>query len=51
MIAMTGFRNIAVHEYQALDLAILRAIVEDRWRSLVSFCRELGIRIDPRIRE
>ena len=51
MIAMTGFRNIAVHEYQALDLTILRAIVEDRWRSLVNFCRELGIRIDPRIRE
>jgi uncharacterized protein YutE (UPF0331/DUF86 family) len=48
MIAMTGFRNIAVHEYQALDLAILRAIVESRWRSLVVYCRELGIRIDPR---
>jgi uncharacterized protein YutE (UPF0331/DUF86 family) len=48
MIAMTGFRNIAVHEYQIMDMSILRAIGEERWRSLVTFCRELGIKIDPK---
>jgi uncharacterized protein YutE (UPF0331/DUF86 family) len=47
MLAMAGFRNIVIHEYQALDMTILRDIVENRWRSLVSYCRELGLRIDP----
>jgi uncharacterized protein YutE (UPF0331/DUF86 family) len=48
MVAMTGFRNIAIHEYQALDMAVLRAIVETRWRSLVEYCAELGVHIDPK---
>ncbi|MCK9462272.1 MAG: DUF86 domain-containing protein [Proteobacteria bacterium] len=26
--AMVGFRNVAVHQYQALDLAIVRSIIE-----------------------
>lgn len=47
MVAMTGFRNIAVHEYQALDMKVLRSIVEDRWHSLVIFCAQLGGRIEP----
>lgn len=47
MAAMTGFRHVAIHEYRALDLEILRAIATDRWRSLVSFCRELGAEIKP----
>jgi len=47
MIAMAGFRNVVLHEYQALDMAILRNIVEERWRSMVIYCRELGIRIEP----
>ena len=25
---MVGFRNVAVHQYQALDLAIVRSIIE-----------------------
>ena len=47
MVAMTGFRNIAVHEYQELDPAILRRIAEHDWKHLVTFCRELGITIQP----
>ncbi|MBN1242879.1 MAG: DUF86 domain-containing protein [Spirochaetales bacterium] len=47
MVAMTGFRNIAVHEYQALDLSVLRAIVDGRWRSLADFLTALGYRIEP----
>jgi len=47
MVAMTGFRNIVVHEYQAMDLGILRAIATERWTSLVAFCAETGTRIRP----
>jgi len=47
MIAMTGFRNVAIHEYQQLDLSILRAIAETHWHTLVVFCRELGMTIKP----
>jgi uncharacterized protein YutE (UPF0331/DUF86 family) len=49
MIAMTGFRNIAIHEYQALDMTVLRSIVEVRWESFVEFCREMGLRVEPRV--
>jgi uncharacterized protein YutE (UPF0331/DUF86 family) len=47
MAAMTAFRNIAVHEYQELDLTVLRAIAESRWTSLVVYIRELGLVIQP----
>jgi len=47
MVAMTGFRNIAIHEYQSLDMEILRAIATVRWRYLVVFCSELGLKIVP----
>ncbi len=47
MVAMTGFRNIAIHEYQSLDMGILRAIATERWKSLVVFCAELGMKILP----
>jgi len=45
MIAMTGFRNIAIHEYQELDLGILRAIAVTHWKSLVDYCAELGLAV------
>ena len=45
MTAMIAFRNIAVHEYQEMDLSVLRNIAGDRWRSLVDYCAELGITI------
>ena len=35
MIGMTGFRNVAIHEYQDLDLKIVRAIVEDKYKELI----------------
>jgi uncharacterized protein YutE (UPF0331/DUF86 family) len=47
MTAMTGFRNVAIHEYQALDRSVLRDIAQERWKSLVAFCQALGIRIEP----
>jgi uncharacterized protein YutE (UPF0331/DUF86 family) len=42
--AMVGFRNV-VHEYQKLNLDILRAIVESRGDDFVAFCATLGMRI------
>ena len=34
---MVGFRNIAVHQYQALDLAIVEAVVEHHLDDLLQF--------------
>lgn len=39
MQAMVGFRNIAVHEYQAMDRAILKAILTQRLEDLRAFVR------------
>ena len=39
MRSMVGFRNIAVHEYQALDPAILKAILTGHLDDLRAFCR------------
>lgn len=47
MVAMTGFRNIAIHEYQELDMSVLRYIAQGGWASLISYCAELGLRIRP----
>ena len=39
MKSMVGFRNIAVHEYQELDLAKVRAIIELRLDDLRAFAK------------
>ena len=35
--AMVGFRNIAVHEYQALDIAILKRVLRERLEDFAAF--------------
>ena len=35
--AMVGFRNIAVHDYQTLDIAVLERIVAERLPDLAGF--------------
>jgi len=45
MRAMVGFRNIAVHEYQTLNIEILRQVVEEGRKDLVGFCAALGLKI------
>ena len=45
MMAMTGFRNVAIHEYQQMDLVVLHAIGNHRWNDLIAFCSELGLSI------
>lgn len=42
---MTGFRNVAIHEYQALDHEVVRWIVRDGWRDWARFCRALGLNV------
>jgi len=45
MIKMTGFRNIVIHENQEIDMNILREIAENEYKSLIEFCRELGVNL------
>jgi uncharacterized protein YutE (UPF0331/DUF86 family) len=35
--AMVGFRNIAIHNYQKLNIKIIQAIIEKHLKDLVSF--------------
>ena len=42
MQAMVGFRNIAVHDYQAINIEIVRAIVEHHLEDLAAFARIVG---------
>jgi uncharacterized protein YutE (UPF0331/DUF86 family) len=41
MVAMTGFRNIAVHVYQTMNLDVLRKIDNEGWKVLVVFLQEI----------
>lgn len=40
MRAMVGFRNIAIHEYQQIDLLILQRIVENHLTDFEQFLTE-----------
>ena len=42
--AMVGFRNIAVHDYQQLDLTILKSILEHRLGDLEEFVQVITTR-------
>jgi uncharacterized protein YutE (UPF0331/DUF86 family) len=44
--AMTGFRNVAVHQYQDLDTDILHFIAKKGYRDFTRLCQALGIQID-----
>lgn len=37
--AMVGFRNIAVHDYQKINLIIVQKIIENNLDDLESFCK------------
>jgi uncharacterized protein YutE (UPF0331/DUF86 family) len=45
MRGMVGFRNLAVHQYQTMDLEILQHIVEHCGEDLISYCRAFGLAI------
>lgn len=40
-VAMVGFRNVAVHDYAALDVEVVRGIVRDRLGDLESLVRSV----------
>lgn len=42
---MAGLRNVLVHGYQTVDLAILREVVEDRLDDLLAFSRTIRARL------
>ncbi len=44
---MVGFRNVAVHDYQALNLDIVRALVETGVNDLALFARIALSRMNP----
>lgn len=41
--AMVGFRNVAVHSYQALSVDILKQVIERSRQDLTAFCQALGV--------
>ncbi len=45
MVKMTGFRNVIIHEYQELELEIVKAVVEKEYIALMDFCRKNGVTI------
>lgn len=47
LAGMTGFRNIAIHQYQDLDPEIIHWIMKEGWLDLVALCETLGFRIKP----
>jgi uncharacterized protein YutE (UPF0331/DUF86 family) len=44
---MAGFRNIAVHQYEELDMDVLRWVVETGHRDWAKLGEALGVCIRP----
>lgn len=44
---MAGFRNVAVHQYEELDMDVLRWVVESGHRDWVKLGEVLGVTIRP----
>ena len=44
--AMTGFRNVAIHEYQKLDTEILHYIAKEGFKDFILLCSVLGLKIE-----
>ena len=42
---MIGFRNIAIHEYQTIDNAIIKYIAETGYKDFVVLCAALNLKI------
>ncbi|MHC4874102.1 MAG: type VII toxin-antitoxin system HepT family RNase toxin [Planctomycetota bacterium] len=45
MKAISGFRNIAIHEYREIDVNILRYIAEKGYKDFIKFCADLELNI------
>ncbi|MBN2862946.1 MAG: DUF86 domain-containing protein [Bacteroidales bacterium] len=44
---MTGFRNIAIHQYQDIEPDVIHYIMQEGWRDLIDLCAALSLRIEP----
>jgi uncharacterized protein YutE (UPF0331/DUF86 family) len=44
---MAGFRNVAVHQYDELDLDILRWVVESGHLDFIKLGQAFGVAIQP----
>jgi uncharacterized protein YutE (UPF0331/DUF86 family) len=47
LCGMVGFRNVAVHQYEDLDVSVLRWIVESGHRDWIRLGEALGVSIRP----
>jgi len=45
LLALVGFRNIAIHEYQKLNLDIIHQIMKKEYKVFIDFCKQLGYEI------
>jgi len=43
--AMTGFRNIAIHEYQTLDNSIIEYIAKEGYKDFIKYCTTFDLKI------
>jgi uncharacterized protein YutE (UPF0331/DUF86 family) len=41
LVRMVGFRNLAVHDYQELDMGIVQAIIEKQTQDLLDFSEQM----------
>jgi len=44
---MVGFRNVAIHHYDRLDMSVLRWVVESGHRDWIRLGEALGVAIRP----
>lgn len=47
LCGMVGFRNVAVHQYEDLDMGVLRWIVDSGYRDWIRLGEALGVSIRP----
>lgn len=47
LTGMTGFRNIAIHQYQEINPEIIHYIMQEGWKDFVALCTALSLRIEP----
>ncbi len=47
LTGMTGFRNIAIHQYQEIKPEIIHYIMQEGWKDFVALCTALSLRIEP----
>ena len=47
LAGMVGFRNVAVHQYEQLDMAVLRWVVDSGYRDWIRLGEALGVSIRP----